>query len=466
MEKAAIDRYFADQEEKLVEAVSRLVRIRSVREEAQPGKPFGPGPAAALDEALKLAEEMGLKPRNHEGYVGTADLNDKETALHILGHLDVVAEGAGWTVTGPYEPRVADGCIYGRGTDDDKGPVVAAMLAMKAVKDLGAPLNANVRLIMGTDEESGSEDIEYYFARNPYAKYTFTPDSGFPVINTEKGGYKPTFSKHWEKTDETPRVTSFHGGFRINVLPGDAEATVKGMTAEELKPYCDKATASTDVKFTLTGTAEGTIVAAKGKGSHAAEPEEARNAITGLLVLLCSLPLCDCGSTRTLRDLNALLPHGDYLGRALGIAQEDETSGYLTLSFTLLELDEEGAEGRFDSRVPICATRENCAAVVERAFAEKGFACTGEMNAPHHTPAEGEFVSTLLRRYEEFTGNKGECLAIGGGTYVHDIPGGVAFGCFMPGFVTNLHGPDERSRISDLMTSAKIFTAVILDLCS
>ena len=45
------------------------------------GMPFGPGPAAALAEGLKLAEELGFATRNYDNYVGTADLNDKETAL-------------------------------------------------------------------------------------------------------------------------------------------------------------------------------------------------------------------------------------------------------------------------------------------------------------------------------------------------------------------------------------------------
>ena len=75
--------------------------------------------------------------------------------------------------------------------------MIASLLAMKAVKDLGVPLKANCRMIMGTNEESGSGDIAWYFAHNPYAPATFSPDAGFPVINTEKGGFKPTFSKSW-----------------------------------------------------------------------------------------------------------------------------------------------------------------------------------------------------------------------------------------------------------------------------
>lgn len=136
------------------------------------------------------------------------------------GHLDVVAPGEGWTVTQPYSPKWWDGMLFGGGVEDDKGPVIASLLAMKAVKDLGVPLKANCRMIMGTNEESGSGDIAWYFARNPYAPATFSPDAGFPVINTEKGGFKPTFSKSWPVQEQLPRLRWLHGGFRSTCCRG------------------------------------------------------------------------------------------------------------------------------------------------------------------------------------------------------------------------------------------------------
>jgi len=465
--KERIEAYFADKEQTLIDAVSRLVSIRSVKGEPQPGMPFGPGPAAALDEALKLCAELGLKdPTNHEGYVGTADLNDKETALHILGHLDVVAEGEGWTVTEPYAPKVVDGCIFGRGTDDDKGPVVTALLAMKCVQDLGIPLKSNVQVIMGTDEESGSADIAHYFSKNPYAPNTFSPDSGFPVVNVEKGTYKPTFSMQWEKSDDLPRVVWLHGGHRINVLPGDASCAIAGLSRADMKGHARDVYVETGVRFTFEQGEDGlTIINAKGVGSHAAWPQGGCNAITGLISLLARLPLAYSPCSEGIRALNELLPHGDWSGKALGIAQSDEVSGELTLSFTLLEITETGMEGRFDSRVPLCANQANCADVAAAAFESRGFTITGGMGAGHHTPAESPFVQTLLKCYESYTGLKGECLMTGGGTYVHNIPGGVAFGCSLPGFDTKLHGADERARISDLMVSCKIFAQVIVEMC-
>ena len=462
-----INAYFDDpaRRQQLVEMISRLVRIRSVREEAQPGMPFGPGPAAALAEGLKLAEELGFAAKNYDNYVGAVDFNDQETQLHILCHLDVVGEGTGWTVTEPYEPVEVDGMLYGRGTDDDKGPVAAVLLAMQAVKDLGVPLKKNVRLLMGTDEESGSEDIAYYYSKEPYAPCTFSPDGEFPVINLEKGSYKPVFTKTWAAESATPRVKELHGGFRINVLPPEAQCVVAGLSAQAARPYCDKAAAETGVAYELTERGDDLHILCKGKGAHASTPEEGVNAITGLIHLLCALPLAKVGSTAALHALNALFPHGDSAGKALGIAQADEMSGPLTLAFSLLELNDTGLSGQFDSRVPVCANEDNCKAVAEAAFAKFGFAAEGGMQAPHYTPADTPLVTTLLKCYEQYSGRKGECLAIGGGTYVHDIPGGVAFGCAMPGFNGNMHGPDEHTCIADQLTAAKIFAQAIIDLC-
>ena len=462
-----INAYFDDpvRRTQLVEAISRLVRIRSVREDPQPNMPFGPGPAAALAEGLKLAEELGFSVKNYDNYVGAVDFSDAETALHILCHLDVVGEGTGWTVTQPYEPVEVDGMLYGRGTDDDKGPAVTALLAMQAVKDLGIPLKKNVRLLLGTDEESGSNDIAYYYSKEPYAPYTFSPDAEFPLINLEKGSYRPVFTKHWEEENATPRVTELHGGFRTNVVPPEASCIVAGLSAEAAQPYCDRAAQETGAEYLLTEEGDNLHIVCKGKGAHASTPQEGNNAITALLQLLCTLPLAKTGSTAALHTLHALFPHGDWGGKALGIAQADDLSGPLTLAFSLLEVTPTGLSGQFDSRVPVCAKEENCKAVTEAAFAKFGFAAEGEMQPPHHTPADTPLVQTLLKCYEQYTGNKGECLAIGGGTYVHDIPGGVAFGCCMPGFNGNMHGPDEHTSIADQLTAAKIFTQAIIDLC-
>lgn len=466
MYEEKINAYFADPkiEEQLIREASRLIRIRSVKGEPEPGKPFGPGPDAALQEALKLCEELGFAAENVGGYVGTADLNDKETELHILTHLDVVGEGVGWTVTGPYEPKVVDGLLYGRGAIDDKGPLVATLLAMKAVRELGLPVSKNVKLIMGTDEESGSGDLPHYFDTHPYAPYTFTPDAEFPVINTEKGSYRPDFTKSWEKTDALPRVSAMKGGFRFNVVPPDAQATVLGMTAGEVRAIADGV--KNDTTYEITSCEGGAQILCKGVSCHAAFPWDGVNANSALLELLAALPLAPCASTDTVRALHECFPHGDDYGEALGVAQSDEISGRLTFVFSVMEMDETGFTGKCDSRTALTATDENCRLVVEKKLGGYGFTVEGEMEEPHHVPSDSPFIKTLLRCYEQYTGLPGECIAVGGGSYVHHIPGGVAFGCKIPGFEPRMHAADERMSVEHLLMAARIFTQAIAEICA
>lgn len=460
-----ISAWVEDRREAYLRDVSRLVAIRSVKGEAKLGMPFGEGPHAALEEARKIAAEHGFRTTDYDGYVMTADLNENERALDILAHLDVVGEGDSWD-TDPYTATEKDGCLYGRGTDDDKGPAVAALYAMECVREIaGGKVKKNVRLILGTDEESGSQDIAYYYARERNAPCTFSPDASFPVYNTEKGGFVGHFTRTWAKSEALPRVTELHGGYRINVLPADAAAVVAGISAGEAERICRPLAEEMGVQLTVSAVPDGVSLAVRGLAAHASTPEQGVNGITALIALLCALPLADAPCTEALHALERIFPHGDGCGKAAGIAMADAVSGALSLAFSLLEADETHLDGCFDSRVPVCATAENCRDAVKAKMEEAGFRFEGEMHAPHHTPGDTPFVQSMLRSYEAYSGRKGECLSMGGGTYVHNIPGGVAFGAGMPGFESNLHGANERMNIADMLTAIKIFAQVIYDLC-
>ncbi len=469
MYQKQIEAYFEKHRQEMVEDICRLVRIRSVREAAQPDMPFGKGPWEAIQEAKAMLEEKGFAVRNFDNYVIDADLpgtNGQKPKLGILAHLDVVEEGRGWTVD-PYTPVIKDGCIFGRGSADDKGPAIAGLHAMMAAREIAPQLTHGVRLILGSAEETGSEDLDYYLAKEQAPEWCFSPDADFPVINIEKGRYAPAFSAKWEESAALPRVRCIKGGATANIVPQNAEAVVEGVELAVVQQACDAQAAETGVRFTITAQADGSVlVEAEGKGSHASYPQEGKNAQTALIAMLVSLPLADCAQKQMLEKLAALFPVKDYGGKAMGVYAEDAVSGPLTLAFTVLDLDTKGFSGAFDARLPICVDGEKFRADATAKLAENGMESPVQhVVKPHHTPEESVFVQTLLKAYELFTGNKGECLAIGGGTYVHSIEGGVAFGCTMPGTDNRMHGADEFVVIQEIVDSAKIFTQVILDMC-
>lgn len=464
--KEQIIRWMENHREELLEDLKTLCRIRSVTGEPAENAPYGEGPAAALAAAMEMCRGYGFEVTNYDWHVAAADLGSAEgRALDILAHLDVVGEGDGWA-TDPYEPVIKeDGCIYGRGVADDKGGAVAALYAMRCVKELGLPLKSGCRLLLGTDEENGSGDIAYYYKREKPAPNTFSPDSEFPVCNAEKGFYRLRFRQSWGEETVLPRVKALSGGFRTNVVPTEAWAEIAGMKPEYLLAGCMPLCAELGASCTVEKTEAGAKVIVTGRGCHAAMPELGINANTVLLYALSQLPLADCASTRAVQNVARILPHGDWNGKMLGIAQSDEVTGELTCSFTMIDFTETGLEGLCDCRVPLCGTAESCKDVAEKTLSALGMEAAGMMIPPHYTPADTPFIRTLLEAYESYTGRPGECYHMGGGTYVHDVPGGVAFGICMPGVDVRMHGADERFPVDDLLTSAEIFAQVIADLC-
>lgn len=466
MYREKIDAYIDAHTQEMLDDICELCRINSEKMPYEEGMPYGPGAAECLEAALDMAEGYGFDVVDYDGYVGCVDMNELPRQLDILAHLDVVPAGEGWEVTEPFKPVVKDGRLYGRGTADDKGPAVAALYAMRAIKELGIPLKKNVRLIMGTDEECGSSDIDHYYRVEKEAPMTFSPDAAYPVTNTEKGRLPGHFTAEFEASEALPRLVSLNAGTKINVVPGKAIATVEGFEADVLKAAAKEVEEETGVQFQFAYTEEHCAITAVGAGAHASTPQEGINAITGLLTLLTRLPFAPCAQVEMLKKVLALMPHGDVNGTALGIDMEDELSGRLTIAFSMLAVDSTSMDGQFDSRCPVCATEETVLHVIKGAMAGAGITLLNDsMIPPHHVDGDSAFVKTLLKAYEDYTGLKGECQATGGGTYVHHLKNGVAFGAAMPDTDNHMHGADEFAVVDELVMSAKIFAQVIVELC-
>ena len=256
------------------------------------------------------------------------------------------------------------------------------------------------------------------------------------------------------------------GGFRFNVVPPESECFVKGLDPACLEDDALARDAKADFEFLPEDG--GVRILCHGKNAHAATPDDGVNSIQALLELLVRLPLAECESPRAIRAMQALFPFGDNRGKALGIASADAESGELTLNLALITLDEKGFTAKFDVRFPLSSNEENCKKVCEASFAKYGITVTGDpdMTTVHCVPSDSTLVKTLLKCYSLYTGDPDpKPIAIGGGTYVHDIPGGVAFGCDFPGFEPKMHAANEQASVDNLIKAAKIFTQAIFELC-
>ena len=461
-----IENWFELHKNEMLDDLARFIAVKSVLSPAEEGAPYGAGSRECLTLARSMLEERGFQVSEFENMIITADLGAAPAKMGILCHLDVVAGGEGWA-TDPFEMVIKDGKIYGRGATDDKGPSIAAMYAMYCAKDLCPELRHGFQLLLGSGEESGCEDIAQYLEKNNPPPNVFTPDADYPVVNVEKGRIMPHFAASWESELTLPRIVSVTGGTTINVVPNRAEAVVEGFSLEETEGYCQEYSKKTGAAITAAQNGKQIIITTKGTATHAAMPHLGTNAQTALIEMLAAMPFAQSKGFGYVQALNRLFPHGDYLGRAFGIAMSDEISGDLTLSFGVVRLSENELSGNFDSRTPACADDIDLAGMVNAAFERAGIAVTrSTASRCHHTPEDSPFVQTLLRIYEEYTGNPRSCLAIGGQTYVHGIQGGVTFGCLMPGSSNNIHGANEFISIDDLLVSAMMFAQAIIETCA
>lgn len=462
--KEKISAYIDSQRDSFIRDLKALVDIKSVREEKKEGMPFGEGVARALGKAIEISRFHGFSAINFENYAGEISFGENPH-LMLLAHLDVVDEGEGWTKE-PYNMTVCEGKAFGRGTTDDKGAALCCLYALKAARELFSEPERGVRLVLGCGEETGSEDMEYYFSKRKPLTYTLSPDADYPLINLEKGRFAPVFKGQCENKGSAG-VLSFEGGKAANIVPAKANALISQLEKNEISYIIEKCEAETGVSFFVTEKENGIGIEASGVSSHGAHPEKGNNALTALIYLINRLPLSDNEVTSYFRALEELFPHGETDGKSVGVAMSEEKSGALTLNFGMLSFCEGVFSGTLDLRCPLGADENNVKAVIKNRLYEKGFTFEGEpeMVPVHFVPEDAPVIRTALKVYEEYTGKKGECLSIGGGTYVHGIDGGVAFGIEFPGTDYRIHGADEFAVIDELLLTAKMYTAIIYELC-
>lgn len=452
-EKEKLDHYIAKQMDRQIEDICRLVRIESVRGEKGPETPFGAGPAKALEVALDTARNMGFPVFCIDGCIGVVEGGGKEPGVDILAHLDVVPGGDGWTVTEPFAPLVKNGRIYGRGAADNKGPAVSVLYALNAVKSLGIPLRKKVRILWGTAEETGCEDLPHFYNSHDPAPMTVSPDASFPVITKEKGRFEGHLSGEYETGD----VCSLDCEGPSNAVPARAFAVLGSWVGEqEVENLFD----GEEAEYTLCREKEGLKIRVEGKGAHSASPQNGDNALVKLLHLLSRLP----GTQKRLKDLAKVFPYGDHQGTRLGITPQGREP--FTVSLNCLCWNErKGLYAICDCRIPVGMTKEMVVPLLTEAMKEFGILVRGTWTEPHMVSDDSSFVKTLLACWEECSKRPGIPKAIAGNTYAHGIVGAVAYGFADPDIRTGTHGPDEYVLIDQLLLGTRIYARMILELC-
>ncbi len=440
----------------MVSSLQDWVRTPSVKSEKEENAPFGKDIRKMLDKALDLCERLGFDTFNADGFAGHAEMGEgsDEDALVILVHLDVVPVGDGWTKE-PFKGEIIDNVIYGRGTSDDKGPAVAALYAMYAVKQAGIPLKRKVRIIFGCDEESGMEGLKYYKTKLSLPRSGFSPDASYPVINIEKGMLGVQINARPSKNGL--QIISWSTGDRSNVVPGISSAVVAA--GEEILPEIKEISQKYGFSAEAQKENDNMRITVTGAAGHAAYPQNAKNAIGAMLILLKELGVQ--GPVKTLAETIGM----DYSGRGLGIAMEDSLSGKLTCNLGVIRVDADHVYATLDIRCPLLADRDCALKIIKLHL--PGFEIIKTMDtAPHFVPESSELIQKLLEAYNEVTGLEKKAVATGGGTYAKMLEEGVAFGASFPGDPDVAHQADEHVDLDKLFDSMKIFAYSIIKLAA
>jgi len=452
-----------EMQDEIIKSTREIISKKSVKSSPEPDMPFGKDIHECFTYTMDLCEGFGFKTKNVDNYAGHAEFGDGEEVVGVLVHLDVVPEGDNWTYP-PYGGEVHDGKIYGRGTIDDKGPAIAALYAMKAIKESGVKVNKKIRIIFGLDEESGWESLEYYLKQEKAPSVAFTPDADFPAIHGEKGilifDLAKTFTN--KASDEGVRVSSIKGGNRPNMVPDYCEA--KLISTSSLKSKLEAYVKANDVKLEILEEENKITIKSYGISAHGSLPEHGQNAVSQLILFLNTLDLA-AGDISDFIKLYSEKIGMEYYGESIGCGFKDEPSGNLIFNVGVIDLTEDRVTVTVNIRYPVTFTDK---AIYEGM--EKGLTDTGvnivpiEHVAPIYLPKDHELIQKLMKVYREFTGDNSEPVVIGGGTYARSMENAVAFGPLFPGQPELAHQKDEYIATDDLIKITKIYANALYEL--
>lgn len=452
-------------EDELLQDLQKLVQINSVLDDSTITEevPFGNGPLEALNWMLAQGEKEGMATKNLANKVGYIEMGEGDEMVGILCHVDVVPAGSDW-VHPPFGAVIEDGKLFGRGSIDDKGPTMAAWLAMKMVKDSGVKLDRRVRMIIGSDEETGFRCVDHYFANDEMPTLGFAPDADFPIINAEKGIAVLLF-KQDATSAEGEQLRIFNAGHRNNMVPDFAEAIIAD-APESMELIFNAYLSSSELKGSFEVQGDQVKLSIKGKSAHAMEPNAGVNAAVKLAQFLNTV--LTSKQSKAFCHFIVTSFANESRGHALALNFKDEVSGDTTLNAGVVSFEAgKGGTVEVSMRYSVTYPFEEKVAALNATVEALGFTVTvPENSAPHFVDEKEELIQKLSKVYERNTGEKAELLAIGGGTYARELKNGVAFGMLFPGEPDCAHQADEFVVIENLLKAAGIYADAIIELAT
>ena len=450
--------------EDLLKDLFDLLSVRSILgTDITEETPFGSGPREALDLILSFGKRDGYKTKLVENKAGHIEVGQGEELFGILGHVDVVpVVEADWT-SHPFKPEIRDGKIFARGSLDDKGPTMAAYYAVKLLDKLGVKWNKRVRVIIGSDEETGFRCVEAYFKHEEQPASGFTPDAMFPLVYAEKA--RATFDHKLkfvvEDGNYNYKLVKFNGGQVLNMVIASAKAELVGEVSDIKEKFENfLVQEKLDGEVTVEDTIKLTL---KGKAAHGSTPQYGINGATKLAEFLSTLGLDNNGKNFVNYIVEKLA--NDPFGEKLGIDYSDNEMGEATYNYGILDYDLEKKVGivSTDCRHPM---KFDLVARLNGVKVDNIDIEVTSTKEAHYVPKDDELVTTLMDVYRKHTGDtKNDAFVLGGGTYARCLKKGVAFGLLFPDKEDTMHQANEYLEVEDLLLATAIYAEGIYKLC-
>lgn len=454
----------------MISSLSKLLSIPSVALEEGGEMPFGEKVHEAYEVMMKMGEDEGFKLFNADNYGGHIDFpGNGEGIVGVVGHLDVVPEGDGWDFD-PYGGEVIDGKICGRGTMDDKGTVIASFYGMKALKECGYEPKRTIRLILGLDEETNWEGMDYYLSKvDSLPDFGFTPDGDFPAIHGEKGIIVFDIVKKFATASgKGLQLSSVKGGNAANSVADYARAVVhdgSGAGYDKIKAMVADFRAEKDYKIKCKGIGKSFEITVQGVSAHGAKPEQGINAISIMMEFLGRLNFVN-------EDVNDFIAfYNDHIGfdlngQRIGCELHDEPSGDLVFNVGMIELDKNDVKVTVNVRYPVTMDDEIVYEGIMSVLDNYNIGIVkGKHQFPIYMAEDDPMIETLMNIYRKHTGDEeSKPLVIGGGTYARAIENTVAFGARFPDEPELGHQKNECISVNNLVKLAKIYAEAVYKL--
>ena len=380
-----------------------------------------------------------------DGYYGYAEVGSGDEIFGVICHLDTVPAGdLGKWKHDPFKGTVINDAVYGRGSQDDKGPGIAALYAVKALMDQGYHFNQRIRFIYGTDEEILWRGIAEYNKKEAPIDSGISPDAEFPLIYAEKG-----LQQSYLVGPGTDQLKlNLKNAF--NAVPDSA--VYDGPKQDEVKAALDK--------HGFEYTSDDNSITVIGKSVHAMMAPEGTNA-----VLRLAIALDDVFDFKPLDFIGKLFKEDATGSNVLGDVRDE--SGQLTFNISSLEINENETRMQIDLRIPVTVDRDNLLTKLSKQVAAYDLKYVHfDYLAPLYVPKDSKLVQTLMEVYKEQTGDvDAEPQISGGATFARTMNNCVAFGGMLPTTPDYMHQANEQWPLPDMYKAMEIYAQAIKKLC-